>query len=204
MRIVLLGLQGPIDVSGTAYNGIMPGLAAQMPDDEIAAVVSHVRGSFGNTASAVSAADVGQIRSEVQGRSQSWTAEELSGMAGAGAAPATAAPVPSPEPVIASAPAAAQVQPAASSGGSGGPSLFVGFACNTCHSVDDATPLVGPSLYDVGRRLSRGEIYESIIDPDARVAEGYSAGMMSAMLQSLDISGAELNRLVDYLASLRG
>jgi mono/diheme cytochrome c family protein len=194
IRIVLLGLQGSIDVAGTTYNGVMPGLSAQMEDNDIAAVITHVRSSFGNSATAISSADVNRIRSDLQGRTQPLEASELSSMPAA---------TPAPPATTQTAQAAAPPVQTASTGADGA-ALFSQFACNTCHSVDDPTPLVGPSLYDVGNRLSRGEIYQSIVDPDAQIADGYAAGMMSAMVGTMNISGAELNRLVDYLASLKG
>ena len=202
IRIVLQGLQGPIDVAGTTYNGAMPGLATQMSDEKIAAVVSHVRSSFGNGASAVSVVDVARVRSETDGRTQPWTADELAGMAGAApaAAPPPAAPSPAPQPATASPTVATTAPPA----GDDGAALFQKYACDTCHSVDAPTPLVGPSLYDVGQRLSKGEIYEAIVDPDATVAEGYAPGIMSAMVSTLNISAEELQKMVDYLASLKG
>ena len=200
VRIILQGIGGPIDVAGQSYNSVMPGLATQLSDEEIAAVVTHIRGSFGNTASAVSTADVARIRGE--GRSAPWTAEELQGMSGPtpAATPVVAAATPSPVPAAAK-PATAVVN--TSSGGDGA-SLFAQFACNTCHAVDNPAAMVGPSLYDVGQRLSTAEIYESIVDPDAIITEGYSPGMMSAMVSTMNFTGTELNKMVKYLAGLKG
>ena len=202
-QVVLQGLQGPIEVAGTAYNSIMPGLGTQLKDDEIAAVVSHVRSNFGNSASAVSEADVARVRDATQGQTQPWTADDLGDMPAA-AAPVVSTPAPAP---AASTPAPVSAAPvvAATSGGSdaSGSALFEQYACNTCHSVDSPTALVGPSLFDVGSRLTRAEIYESIVDPDATITEGYAAGAMSAMVSALNFSGSELNKMVEYLASLK-
>ncbi len=89
-----------------------------------------------------------------------------------------------------------------------GPGLFAEFACNTCHSVDAPTPLVGPSLYDVGNRLSKAEIAESILEPDAKIADGFPPGVMIATLKAAGfyekVSAKDLNTLVNYLASLKG
>lgn len=87
-----------------------------------------------------------------------------------------------------------------------GPGLYAKFACNTCHAVDGPTQLVGPSLYDVGNRLSEAELYESIMDPDAVVADGYTPGVMSAMMTSLydSMTKDDLKTLVEYLSSLKG
>ena len=64
IRIQLRGLMGPITVKGTQYNSVMPPNAT-MTDDEIAAVLTHIRSNFGNKASAVTADQVKALRSEV-------------------------------------------------------------------------------------------------------------------------------------------
>ncbi|MES2996299.1 MAG: c-type cytochrome [Verrucomicrobiota bacterium] len=66
IRIQLRGLTGPITVKGKEYN-IPNGMAHQaaQTDDQIAAVLTYVRNSFGNKASAVTADQVKALRSEV-------------------------------------------------------------------------------------------------------------------------------------------
>lgn len=66
VRIQLRGLQGAITVSGKEYN--MPvGMAAlsYQSDEQIAAVLTYVRNSFGNKASSVKPEQVAALRSEV-------------------------------------------------------------------------------------------------------------------------------------------
>ncbi|MEN6534474.1 MAG: cytochrome c [Bryobacteraceae bacterium] len=82
VRIVLHGLRGPIEVRGGSYANEMPPLGAQLGDAEIAAVLSYVRSSFGNTAGAVDADTVKKIRAET-GASPPWTAEKLKALSGA-------------------------------------------------------------------------------------------------------------------------
>ncbi len=97
--------------------------------------------------------------------------------------------------------------PAPAAGASGdGPALYAKFACATCHAVDGPTQLVGPSLYDVGSRLSDAELYESIMDPDAVITDGFGSGIMSAMMASLydSMTKDDLKVLVEYLSSLKG
>ncbi len=79
IRIVLHGLQGPITVKGQEFNSLMPayGLGITMSDDEVAAVLTYVRSSWGNTASAVTAHDVHEVREETQGHTGAMTAELL-------------------------------------------------------------------------------------------------------------------------------
>jgi mono/diheme cytochrome c family protein len=63
IRIQLRGLQGPIKVKGTEYNLMMMALAHQT-DEQIAAVLTYIRNSFGNQASAVTPEQVLALRSE--------------------------------------------------------------------------------------------------------------------------------------------
>ena len=58
------------------YSGQMP-TWSQLSDEQIAGVATYVRGSFGNTASAVDPAMVTAIRKEISTRTQSWREAEL-------------------------------------------------------------------------------------------------------------------------------
>lgn len=66
VRIQLRGLQGPITVAGKEYN-FPAGMAAlaYQNDEQIAAVLTYVRNSFGNKAPAVKPEQVAALRSEV-------------------------------------------------------------------------------------------------------------------------------------------
>lgn len=75
IRIVLAGLQGPIEVSGKTYNSVMPPQAAMLKDQEIADVLSYVRSSWGHSAAPVAVADVATLRAE--NRTTFWTWTEL-------------------------------------------------------------------------------------------------------------------------------
>ena len=89
-----------------------------------------------------------------------------------------------------------------------GPGVFTTYLCGTCHNIDSAGALVGPSLYDIGSRMSTAEIYEAIMEPDATIAEGFSAGIMPATLNATGffqkVSSEELRALVNYLADQEG
>jgi len=83
-----------------------------------------------------------------------------------------------------------------------GATVFATYLCNSCHSLDGSAS-VGPTLQGIGSRLSREQIVESIQEPDAVVAEGFTAGVMSATLNATQFSSRvtpeELDALVDYL-----
>jgi uncharacterized protein len=75
-RIILGGLQGPIEVLGQKYENIMPP-HTDLNDQEIADVITYVRQSWSNDATPVSAESVKQIRAKYGTRTTPWTAEEL-------------------------------------------------------------------------------------------------------------------------------
>ena len=75
-RIVLHGLQGPLEVHGQRYNNVMAPWKT-LSDAEIAAVLTHVRSSFGNSADAVTAGEVARERAATAGRTTMLTVAEL-------------------------------------------------------------------------------------------------------------------------------
>jgi len=86
--------------------------------------------------------------------------------------------------------------------------LMTKYMCISCHSFDSSAKMVGPSLFDVGSRLNKAAIYEAIMDPDATIADGFTAGVMPATLTAIGfydkISIQEMKAMANYLASRRG
>jgi putative membrane-bound dehydrogenase-like protein len=76
-RIVLHGLQGPLEAGGVKYNNIMAPLGSQLGDAEIAEVLTYVRQSWGNDAPAVTADAVKSMRAKHADRMTPWTIGEL-------------------------------------------------------------------------------------------------------------------------------
>jgi mono/diheme cytochrome c family protein len=89
MQILLHGLNGPIEVAGTTYNGAMPAFGEQMGDAELAGVLSFIRGEWGNAAPAVEAEAVQAARKASAERTEPWPgiAEIEKFVGGAGAKP---------------------------------------------------------------------------------------------------------------------
>lgn len=79
IRIVLNGLQGPMEVKGQVYNNAMVPWKDVLKDEEIAAVITYIRQNkeWGNNASAVKSEQVKAVRDKIKDRSQPFTAEEL-------------------------------------------------------------------------------------------------------------------------------
>jgi mono/diheme cytochrome c family protein len=90
-------------------------------------------------------------------------------------------------------------------GATTGDQIFTAAGCGACHTLAkaNATATVGPSLEDLAQ-AAEGQggspedfVRESIVDPDAVVAEGYQAGVMPAFEGRL--TDEQLNALVEYL-----
>ena len=82
VRIPQNGLAGPIRLKGEIWNQApqMAPMGAGLKDDELAAVLTYIRTSWGNKGPEVTPADVHAVRAlpEVSNRSQPWTEQELS------------------------------------------------------------------------------------------------------------------------------
>jgi len=77
IRIPQVGLAGPIKVMGQEWNLNMAAMGAIYSDEQLADVVSYIRNSWGNKASIVTPEQVKKVRSDVGGRSQPYSADEL-------------------------------------------------------------------------------------------------------------------------------
>lgn len=70
-RLLLHGVNGELEVKGTAYKGAMPGWKA-MSDDEIAGVMSYIRSDWGNKAAAAAADTVKAEREATKARTEPY------------------------------------------------------------------------------------------------------------------------------------
>ena len=79
VALVLQGIEGPIEVHGETWDDLMPGFAAdpRLPDDAIAALLTYIRRSWGNTADPVPPELVTAVRQRTADRVDPWTAPEL-------------------------------------------------------------------------------------------------------------------------------
>ena len=101
--------------------------------------------------------------------------------------------------------------PAASSGGGGGGGIaggstdpmemFRGAGCVGCHKIGSEGGAVGPHLSHIGARQSAAQIRESILKPDAKIANGYQnfAGIMPKTFGE-QFTAAQMEALVQFLA----
>ncbi len=75
-------------------------------------------------------------------------------------------------------------------------------SCQRCHAVAGVGGTLGPALDDVGTRLAPEELLESLLDPAAKVREGYPPAMPAVVRDALQ--PVEVRDLIAYLRSLRG
>ena len=61
VKIVLEGLKGKLEVQGNVYDNVMPP-QANLTDQQIADVLTFVRGSFGNSSGAITPDQVAKVR----------------------------------------------------------------------------------------------------------------------------------------------
>ncbi|WP_199200167.1 PVC-type heme-binding CxxCH protein [Adhaeribacter arboris] len=79
IKIVLKGLQGPIEVQGKKFPGQVPmtPFGGMLKDDEVAAVITYVRNSFGNKAPAVTPDKVKMVRASIKDKTGFYSPDEL-------------------------------------------------------------------------------------------------------------------------------
>jgi mono/diheme cytochrome c family protein len=77
VKVVLHGLHGEVEVDGRTFNLEMPPQGGVLPDDQIAAILTHVRSSWGNKEQPVTAEFVKATRDATADRKTQWTAPEL-------------------------------------------------------------------------------------------------------------------------------
>ena len=98
-RIVLHGLEGPVEVLGATYDGNMPMLGGRLNDVRLAAVLTYVRQAWGNAAAPIPPESVAATREATKDRKKPWTVPELEAVTAPDwtAPPAPPAP-PAPQP----------------------------------------------------------------------------------------------------------
>lgn len=77
IRIVLDGFTGPVEVKGQEWNLTMVPWKTSFKDEDIAAILSYVRNSWGNKAPMVNPQHVKEIRAKTKDRTAPWTVPEL-------------------------------------------------------------------------------------------------------------------------------
>ena len=90
-------------------------------------------------------------------------------------------------------------------GAEGGEQIFTAAGCGACHTLSKAngTGTIGPNLNQLAQSAEQQEgspedyVLESLVDPDAVVAEGFNSGVMPSYEGRL--TEEQLQALVEYL-----
>lgn len=79
IKLTLKGLYGPIDVNGKSYKGAVPMTAFEklLNDEEVAAVLTFIKNSFGNDSGIIEASLVSKVREEIKDKEGFYEVEEL-------------------------------------------------------------------------------------------------------------------------------
>jgi cytochrome c551/c552 len=91
-----------------------------------------------------------------------------------------------------------------------GEELVKKYQCVSCHNFAAPEKLVGPSLYDIGKRHDDAYIREAILEPDKVIAEGFGQGLMKPMITGAGLykdikeNPGILETLVTHLVALKG
>ena len=76
--ILLKGLQGPVTVKGASFGtDVMPAQESLLTPEKIADLMTYLRGSWGNTAGPVTAAEVTAAKTKFASRTDAWTEADL-------------------------------------------------------------------------------------------------------------------------------
>ena len=79
ISLTLKGLLGPIEVKGKKYPGQVPmtPFEGMLNDEDMASVLTYVRNSFGNRASAITPEKVKEVRAKIKDKEGFYNPEEL-------------------------------------------------------------------------------------------------------------------------------
>ena len=102
---------------------------------------------------------------------------------------------------------AAAVAAAETGGFESADAIVAEFGCEACHNFEAPTRTLGPALLGVGGRLSKGELYEALLDPDATIPEAQPPFLKGLMKTTLTGNGfykrmtpADYAMLIEWLS----
>jgi mono/diheme cytochrome c family protein len=75
--ILINGINGPFTVNGATYSSEMPKWRDYFNDEELAAVMTYIRNTWGNKAPPVAKETVAKVRAELSTNPNPWSAETL-------------------------------------------------------------------------------------------------------------------------------
>ena len=180
VKLALHGMWGKITVRGKTYDpsrGVPPMTAFRdlLKDDELAAVLTFVRNTWGNKAPPITTETVARVRAESAGRTVFWKPDELIALHPL-ETELIAKDIPAVEEfsnidleqaLLAVAPAELARIAIAEGSASRGRELFYksAAACFACHDPPAGTPRLGPDLTKVLAKMKHEDLVDSVLRP---------------------------------------
>jgi len=79
--------------------------------------------------------------------------------------------------------------------------LFETRSCSGCHAIVQGHENIGPNLFGLSDRKSLEYIRQSIVSPNAIIADGFTANTMPNFGEILD--DFQVNSIVEYVSSIK-
>ena len=189
VKLALHGMWGKVTVRGKTYDparGVPPMTAFRdlLNDDELAAVLTFVRNTWGNKASVVTPETVARVRAATSDRSIFWKPDELIAehpleqelMAKDDVVQEAFSNVALEKELLAASPT--ELARVAMSKGdfNRGKKLFYqsSAACSACHDPPTGTPRLGPDLTALKTKLSPEDLVESLLHPSKLIEKSFA------------------------------
>ncbi len=167
IKLTLKGMFGPFELDGKKYPGLTPmtPFGGMLSDEEVSAVLTYVRNSFGNRAPPVTAAKVKQVRESIRDKADFYTPEELMG-----ARPAAASRKFVRMWTMEDFKGAFD-RPLAKRDFNRGKEMFAVAGCIGCHNIQGQGGHVGADLSKVADEYPGAELLRQVIDPSAKIKD---------------------------------
>ena len=165
IKLTLRGMFGPLELEGKKYPGLTPmtPFGGLLNDEDVAAVLTYVRNSFGNKSPMVTAAKVKQVREATKDKLDFYSPGELLGT-GAGAPSRKFVKMWTMEDFK-----GAFDAPLKGRKFERGKEMFTAAGCVSCHNVQGQGAHIGADLAKVGDEYPGGEVLRQILDPSAKI-----------------------------------
>ena len=172
IKLTLNGMLGPLELDGKKYPGLVPmtPFGGMLSDEEISAVLTYVRNSFGNQVPPVTAAKVKSVREATKAKVGFYSPEEL---LNPGVAPA---PSPGTARPFVKMWAMEDFKGAFDAPLQGrsfdrGKQMFEVAGCVRCHNIQGAGGRVGADLSKAAEEYPGAELLRQVLDPSARIKD---------------------------------
>jgi putative heme-binding domain-containing protein len=169
IKLTLKGMFGPLELEGKKFPGLTPmtPFGGLLSDDDLSAVLTYVRNSFGNKSPSIPAAKIKQVREATKDKLDFYSPGELNGTAP-------------------SAPSRKFVKmwtledfkgafdaPLKGRKFERGKEMFTAAGCISCHNVQGQGAHLGADLSKVGQEYPGIELLRQVIDPSAKIKDDF-------------------------------